>query len=77
MDRDTRKTIELLDYYRSQVNHPIDRSRPPAGFWVREGKKGFVWGLLSDGDLVPAGKSDDYEAAVQGCWRHYDDLHGR
>lgn len=77
MTRDEIKTIELLEYYRSQVNPLHARDRPPAGFWVKEGKKGFVWGTLVDGDLIPRGKEDDYEAAVRASWDHHDKLHGR
>jgi hypothetical protein len=69
--RNLMETVELLDYYRSQVNHKIDRCRPPAGYWI----KGAVWGLLSDGDLMPKGKEGVYEEAVKACWAHYDKLH--
>lgn len=77
MTRDEVRTIELLDYYRSQVNHVIDRSRPPAGYWIRRTDRAAVWGMLSDGDLIPKGKTDVYEEALEACWAHYDKLHGR
>lgn len=74
--RDLLKTVELLDYYRSQVTQTNgSRSRPPAGFWIKEGKSGYVWGMLSDGDLIPKGKAADYESTVEACWAHYDKLH--
>ena len=74
--RDLIKTVELMDYYRSLVSSEAkERSRPPAGYWAKEGQKGFVWGLLSDGDLIPKGKASDYDATVAASWAHYDTLH--
>lgn len=75
MTRDEVKTNELLDYYRSQVKQPHARDKPPPGFWIKERASDFVWGLLSDGDLIPKGKEDDYDDTVRACWDHYDDLH--